>query len=113
MSIPQCIILEIPDTLSQWYHKMILTEYFWKFQRKLHCGNVVNMPYYISWISFFCYKDVDSHSVTSSVGSDTISSVSQDGNRLSVATSGYSSDPSRATKLSFSGNTLTFPQHSK
>ena len=55
---------------------------------------------------FFCYKDVDSHSVTSSVGSDTISSVSQDGNRLSVATSGYSSDPSRATKLSFSGNIL-------
>ena len=24
----------------------ILTEYFWKFQKKLHCGNVVNIPYY-------------------------------------------------------------------
>jgi len=52
------------------------------------------------------HNDGDSHSVTSSVGSDTISSVSQDGNRLSVATSGYSSDPSRATKLSFSGKNV-------
>ena len=25
---------------------MILTEYFWKFQRKLHCGNIVDMPYW-------------------------------------------------------------------
>ena len=24
---------------------MILTEYFWEFKAKLHCGNVVNMPY--------------------------------------------------------------------
>lgn len=48
-------------------------------------------------------QDADNHSVASSAGSDTISSVSQDGNRLSVATSGYSSDPNRSTKLSFSG----------
>ncbi|KAF6028537.1 SHANK2 [Bugula neritina] len=50
--------------------------------------------------------DVDNHSVTSSVGSDTISSVSQDGNRLSVATSGYSSDPSRSNKISISGKNV-------
>jgi len=55
--------------------------------------------------SVFC-QDVDNHSVTSSVGSDTISSVSQDGNRLSVATSGYSSDPSRSNKISISGEHL-------
>lgn len=48
-------------------------------------------------------QDADNHSVTSSAGSDTISSVSQDGNRFSVATSGYGSDPNRTAKLSFSG----------
>ena len=49
MSIPQCIISEIPDTLSQsMIAYKILTEYFWKFQLKSHCGNVVNMPYLLS-----------------------------------------------------------------
>ncbi|XP_067950717.1 protein shank-like isoform X2 [Watersipora subatra] len=52
------------------------------------------------------HHDADNHSVTSSAGSDTISSVSQDGNRFSVATSGYGSDPNRTAKFSFSGKNV-------
>ena len=29
---------------------MILTEYFWKFQKKLHCRNVDNMPYWVNFL---------------------------------------------------------------
>ena len=36
MSIPQCIILEFPDTLSQ--------SISGNSNEKLHCGNIVNMP---------------------------------------------------------------------
>ena len=44
MSIPQCIILEIPYTLSTW---------FWlstsgNSSAKFFCGNAVNMPYWNS-----------------------------------------------------------------
>mgnify|MGYP001800453311 CR=1 FL=1 len=35
MSIPQSIILEIPEALSQWRHKRFWPEYFWKFQWKI------------------------------------------------------------------------------
>ena len=39
--------LEFPDKLSQcMIAYKILTEYFWKFQWKLHPGNVVSMPYW-------------------------------------------------------------------
>ena len=31
LSIPQCIIPEFPDTISQWQHIKILTECFWQF----------------------------------------------------------------------------------
>ena len=46
MSIPQCIILEITETLSQWKHIL----WFWlsisgNSNEKLHWGKVVNMPY--------------------------------------------------------------------
>ena len=54
----------------------------------------------------FFTQDLDNHSVSSSAGSDTISSVSQDGNRFSVATSGYSSDPSRSAKHPLSSKSL-------
>ena len=44
MTIPQCIILEFPDTqVIIAYTK--LAEYFWKFQLTLNCGNFVNMPF--------------------------------------------------------------------
>ena len=49
MRIPQCIILEIPDALSQWKHNKILTEYFGISSENLHCGNVVNMPYWLNY----------------------------------------------------------------
>ena len=45
MSIPQCIIVEIPDTLRQRWHLMIFTEYFGNSSEKLSRGNVFNMPY--------------------------------------------------------------------
>ena len=44
MSIPQYIILEIPNTQSMIAY-MILTEYSWKFQWA-YCGILINMPYY-------------------------------------------------------------------
>ena len=46
MSIPQYIILEIPDTLSQWEHIWFWLSIFGNSSEKLHCGNVVNMPYF-------------------------------------------------------------------
>ena len=36
---------------------MILTEYFWKFQWEMHCGNVVNMPYCSPTTGCFTAKD--------------------------------------------------------
>ena len=42
MSIPQCIILEIPDTLSIYDYDCVFLEILMK---KMQCGNVVNMPY--------------------------------------------------------------------
>ena len=35
----------IPRHIQSIIANMILTEQFWKSQLKLHCGNVVNMPY--------------------------------------------------------------------
>ena len=60
ISIPQCIILEIPDTLSQWSHIWFWLSIFENSSEKLHCGNAVNMPYrgYFWWCcvywSFLC-----------------------------------------------------------
>ena len=45
VSIPQCIILEIPDTLSQWQHIWFWLSISRNFSEKLQFGNVVNMPY--------------------------------------------------------------------
>ena len=42
VSIPQCIILEIPENLSQWYD---FDRVIMEIPEKLHCGNVVNSPY--------------------------------------------------------------------
>ena len=49
MSIPQCNILEFPETLRQWYkHIRFRLSISGNSCGKLHCGNVVNMPYYQS-----------------------------------------------------------------
>ena len=45
MSIPQRIILEIPDTTSQWQHIWFLLSICGNSSETLHCGNVINMPY--------------------------------------------------------------------
>ena len=52
MSIPQCIILEIPDALSQWLHICFDRGFQWKTA----CCNVVNIPYSRSSV-----HDVHSH----------------------------------------------------
>ena len=46
MSIPQCIVSDFLDTLSKWYdNDSLLTSISGNPSEKLHCGNVVNMPY--------------------------------------------------------------------
>ena len=47
-SIPQCIISEFPDTLGQWGHIRFWLSISGNTSEKLHCGNVVNMPYCLS-----------------------------------------------------------------
>ena len=51
MIIPQCIILEIPDTLSQWWCIWFSLCISGDSSENLHCGNVVNMPYshFVGW----------------------------------------------------------------
>ena len=46
ISIPQCIILEFPSTLSKWQRIRFWLSISGNPSVKLHCGNVVNMPYY-------------------------------------------------------------------
>ena len=43
MSIPQCSISEIPDTLSQWYRIWFWLSISGNSSEKLHCGNAVNI----------------------------------------------------------------------
>ena len=43
--IPQCIILEIPDRLSQWLHVWFWLSISGNSSEKLPCWNIVNMPY--------------------------------------------------------------------
>ena len=54
------IILEIPGTLSQLLHMWFWFSISGNSSEKLHCGNVVNMLYWI----IFMYADTDIHKST-------------------------------------------------
>ena len=44
---PTMHYFRIPRHTQSMIAYKIFTEYFWKFQLKMHCGNIVNMPYSI------------------------------------------------------------------
>ena len=51
MSISQCNILGIPDTLSQWEHIRFWLSIPGNSSENSHCGNAVNMPYWWKHLS--------------------------------------------------------------
>ena len=54
-SIPQCIILEIPDPLSKWYPIWFLLSNSGNSDKTLHYGNVVRIPYWLDLMFYMSY----------------------------------------------------------
>ena len=54
-SIPQCIILEIPDPLSKCYPIWFIPSNSGNSDKTLHYGNVVRIPYWLDLMFYMSY----------------------------------------------------------